>query len=47
MIGTVVCNSTQRFGRIEWVNTPLLATQPGGLVLDDSHDHCQIPFHPP
>jgi len=29
MMGTVVCNSTQRFGPIEWADTPWL-TSPGG-----------------
>ena len=29
MMGTVVCNSTERFGPIEWADTPWL-TSPGG-----------------
>jgi hypothetical protein len=30
-IGTVVCNATERFGPIEWVNTPVLTTDSGGV----------------
>jgi hypothetical protein len=31
-IGTVVCNATERFGPIEWANTPVLITKVAGTM---------------
>jgi hypothetical protein len=31
-IGTVVCNSTERFGPIEWANTPVLVSKTAGSI---------------
>ena len=31
-IGTVVCNSTERFGPIEWANTPVLTSKTAGTL---------------
>jgi hypothetical protein len=32
LIGTVVCNSTERFGPITWVDTPVVAADSGSLT---------------
>jgi len=31
-IGTVVCNATERFGPIEWANTPVLVAKAAGAI---------------
>ena len=34
LVGTVVCSATERFGPVEWADTPLLTSTAGGLSFN-------------